>query len=430
MKATLAWIIAVALLTGAGRVQTRDGKTVEGNVTLEDGAVQVGDTKLLWDQVTRLTLQSQPAAHVETARAGASLPDDWKHQDIGAIKMPGSATCDAKGTFNLTASGWGAWGAQDSLHFAWRTLEGDGQIIAHVAKLDMTHGPVVAGVMIRQSLAPDSPMAGACLYANGQVRLPRRPAGSTREFNHADEVAQQGWVRLTRRGDRLSALRSTDGKYWQLVESQDIPMNRSVLIGVAAWATGNAWLASAQFDSVRVIPGTPGLSYFPAGDPLAAGVLLRDGNALAGNVISHDESNLHFEREGKKTTLQLEQVARLIFSPLPPENLTPTEHRGILLTNGDFIEGDAIRIAMMQVDWPRPPQLKATVRSVLFGARSFEIAKEVMSVDLNSVAPAAAAYEVRTTDGSRIRAKIVTLRNGAIEVDGRVTADITDIRRI
>src|SRR5258706_14071679 len=235
MRGTFIWITALALLTGAGRVQTRDGKAVEGDVTVEEGVVRVGDVRLPLDQIVRLTLQVKAAPHVEAAHSpGASLPDDWKHQDIGTVKTAGNTTCDAKGTFSLTASGWGAWGARDSLHFAWRTLDGDGQIIAHVAKLDATHGPVVAGVMIRQSISADAAMAGACLYPNGEVRLPRRPTGSLPAFKHADEVAQQGWVRLTRRGDRLSAFRSTDGKYWQLVESQEVPMSRNVLIGIAA----------------------------------------------------------------------------------------------------------------------------------------------------------------------------------------------------
>jgi hypothetical protein len=362
------------------------------------------------------------------------LPQDWKNQDIGAVKFAGSATCDAGGAFHLTASGWGAWGAQDSLHYAYRALEGDGQIIAHVAKLDATHGPVVAGVMIRQSLAPDAPMAGACLYPNGQVRLPHRPEISLAEFKHADEAPQQqqqGWVRLTRRGDQLRSFRSTDGKFWQLVESREVSMNRSVLIGVAAWATGNAWIGAAQLDSVRIIPGTPGLTYFPDADPLvAAGIVLRDGSAIAATVTAMDDNTVHYDRDRQSATIPVAQVARLIFSPLPPDNAAPGDHTGILLTSGDFIEGDNIAINLQRVDWPRPPQRKASVRSVLFGARAFEIAREVIAVDLAPISPSPAAYEVRTADGSLIRAKNIAIQKDGVTIDGKLTPNVTDIRKL
>jgi hypothetical protein len=432
MKTTIACcIIALTLLTGAGRVQTKDGKTVEGNVSLEDGAVRVGQIGLPWDQVTRLTLQSKAAPHTEVAANGSTLPQDWKNQDIGTVHTPGTASCDANGTFNLTASGWGAWGAQDSLHFVYRTLEGDGQIIAHIAKLDATHGPVVAGVMIRQSLAPDAPTAGACLYPNGQVRLPHRPETSLAEFKHTDEAPQlQGWIRLTRRGEQLTSFRSTDGKFWQRVETREVPMNQSVLIGVAAWTTGNAWVGAAQLDSVRIIPGAPSLSYFPDGDPLAAGIVLRDGNSIAAQVTGMDETSVEFERDSVAATLPRAQVARLVFSPLPPDNAAPGDHAGILLTGGDFIEGDGIAVNRQRVDWPRPPQLKATVRSVLFGARAFEIAREVIAIDLAPIAPAPATYEVRTADGSLIRANTITVQKNGVTIDGKLTPNVTDIRKL
>ena len=431
MKTTIAFIIALTLLTGAGRVQTKDGKTVEGDITLENGAVRIGQTSLPFDQIARLTLQSKSAPSIAAAASGATLPKDWKNQDIGAVKIAGSATCDANGTFNLNASGWGAWGAQDSLHFAYRTLDGDGQIIAHIARLDSTHGAVVAGVMIRQSLAPDSPMAGACLYPNGQVRLPHRPEISLAEFKHGDEAPQQqAWVRLTRRGEQFRSFRSTDGKFWQLVESREVSMNRSVLIGVVAWATGNAWVGAAQLDSVRIIPGTPGLSYFEGADPLAAGIVLRDGSAIAATVTAMDDTTVHYDRDGQSASIPLAQVARLVFSPLPPDNAGPSNHTGILLTNGDFIEGDGITINLQRVDWPRPPQRKATVRSVLFGARAFEIAREVIAIDLAPITPSPAAYEVHTTDGSLIRAKTVTVQKDGVTIDGKLTTSVIDIRKL
>lgn len=435
MKSTLALLIATACLLGAGRVQTRDGKTLEGDVAFDANAVVVrspaGETRVPFDQITRVTTRVPPAPQTALAAPGSALPEGWNPQDIGGVKFPGSAACDAKGAFTLTASGWGAWGAKDSLHFAGRPLKGDGQIIAHVAKLDVSRGPVVAGVMIRQSLAPDAPMAGACLYPSGEVRLPRRPAGSAKDFKPAEDLAPQTWVRLTRRGETLTAFRSTDGKFWQQVDTAKVPMDENVLVGVAAWTTGNAWSATALIDSVTVIPGPPSLTYFPGADPLGQGIVLRDGNVVVAAIVSYDPAaGVKYERDGKPGVYPAQQVARLVFSPVPPDMAAPTDKPGILLAGGDFIDGEVSAISLQPVDWPRPPQLKATVRSVLFGAKNFELAKEVIAIDLAPVAPAPAAYEVRAADGSLTRAKTVTVGPGGATVDGQPLADVLDIRKL
>jgi hypothetical protein len=436
MKPIFPLILTVALLMGAGRVQTKDGKTFEGEVTFENGAVVVrspAETRISFDRVTHVITHVRPQPKVVASSRGAKLPDGWKSQDVGRVKYPGSAACDDQGTFTLTASGWGAWGASDSLHFAYRPLKGDGQIIAHVGKLDVSRGPVVAGVMMRQSLAPDAPMVGACLYPSGEVRLPRRPAGSMKDFKPADgpQPAGAAWVRLTRRGEVVTAFGSADGKFWQQVDTHKVPMGDEVLVGVAAWTTGNAWSGSALIDSVTIIPGTPQTTYFPGADPLAQGVMFRDGNAVAGRIVSFDPATgVKYEQEGKQVSCPTEGVARLVFGPVPPEQAAPSSRPGVLLSSGDFVEGDITSVAVKPVDWPRSPQLKVSVRSVLFGVKDFEIARDVIAIDLAAIAPAPAAYEVRRVDGSLVRAKLVSLQSGGARVDGKLMTDIAEIRKL
>lgn len=433
MKFTPAMFFALSLLLGAGRVETRDGKAIEGDISFDDNAVLVhgaSDSRIAWDQVARLSMRIALPEQILTAPKDASLPANWKSQDIGNVKFPGSATCDAKGAFTINTSGWGAWGATDSFHFAYQPLEGDGQIIAHLVKLDATNGPVVAGVMIRQSLAPDSPMAGSCLYPSGEVRMPRRPISNAAQFKATEEQSPSAWVRLTRKGETVSAFRSADGKFWQQIDSRRIPMEQNVLAGVCAWTTGNAWKSSAQIDSVRIVRGTPGLTYFIGGDPLSQGIVLRDGNIIACQITGMDEKGIQYERDGKNETLPRESVARLIFSPVPPDFAASTDKTGVLLTSGDFIDGEVTGISVQPMEWPRKPQLKVSARSVLFGPRNFETAREVISVDLAPLAPASAAYEVRTPNGSLTRAKTVTAAKDALIVDGAKTTDVTQIRKL
>jgi hypothetical protein len=235
-------------------------------------------------------------------------------------------------------------------------------------------------------------------------------------------------VRLTRRGEDVTAFRSADGKYWQWVDAHHVPMGRKVLVGVAAWTTGNAWTGSAVIDSVRVVPGTPGLSYFPGGDSLMRGVVMRDGNVVVADVVSVDAMGLRYERDGQTSVVPTERVARLVFAPVPPD-FAP-DKPGILLAGGDFAEGEVAGVSVQPVEWPRKPQLKAAVRSVLFGTRTFEVAREVIAVDFAAVTPSEAKFEVRTGDGSVMRAMNVEVKGEAVMVDGKAVPDVTEVRRL
>jgi hypothetical protein len=53
-----------------------------------------------------------------------------------------------------------------------------------------------------------------------------------------------------------------------------------------------------------------------------------------------------------------------------------------------------------------------------------------MAVDLDAVTPAPAAYQVRTRDGSLVRAKTVVAGTGGIAVDGKVMADVADVLKL
>jgi hypothetical protein len=229
----------------------------------------------------------------------------------------------------------------------------------------------------------------------------------------------------------VTAFQSSDGKFWQQVDTHKVPMGDEVLVGVAAWTTGNAWKGSATIDSVTIVPGTPETTYFPGADSLARGIVLRDGNVIAGRIVSFDPAGgVKYERDGKQETRPTEEVARLVFSPVPPEQASPAGRPGVLLSSGDFAEGEITAVGMKPVDWPRPPQLKVSVRSVLFGVKDFEVARDVLAVDLAGVTPGPAAYEVRLGDGSLVRAKSVSLQAGGATVDGKVVTDVAEIRRL
>ncbi len=427
-------LLALPILLAAGVVQTRGGKTFHGELTLSDNAVLVRPAgasqaiRIGVSEIHHLLLKPVSAPRRIVSSSDSPLPVDFTSQDIGSVRRPGSATCDPNGLFTIRASGYGAWGPRDSFHLASTPMSGDGQIIARLTGVDDSHGQMVAGIMIRQNLAPDATMAGTTIYPAGEVRLSRRPQSMLPEFRNAADPGRRPWLRLTRNGDRFAAYCSADGMYWDFVDSQTIPMQDPVLIGLGAWTTSNTSLGQVQFDSILIIPGPSGATWFENGPPLIQGIVLRDGNSIAATIVSTDQNTIQYLRNGQPANLPLATVARIVFNPLPRDQQRIRGKKGLWLVNGDFIEGKLSPIQPRPPNRPREP-LQIGITSVLFGIKNFDATQKVMAAVLADVNPAPAAFEIHAADGSVRRIKDLTIRNDAILADGTTISDVIEIVR-
>ena len=186
----------------------------------------------------------------------SSLPALWDQQDVGAVGVTGSGTY-AAGTATFTVQGSGAdiIAAADAFRFVYRTMTGNGEIVARVTSLAGPHGWTKAGVMIRKSLTAGSEHATFVVSpSNGSTYQRRRTSGGNTTNTDAPGSVPL-WVRLVRSGDTFTAYRSTDGVAWALVGSDTIPMNTSVYVGLAVTSHDNTALATATFTNVTVTGG-------------------------------------------------------------------------------------------------------------------------------------------------------------------------------
>ena len=108
---------------------------------------------------------------VTSAPPPPSLPSGWSNQDIGSVAVAGSASV-SNGVFTLAGSGADIWGTADQFHFAYRTLTGNGSIVARVATLQNVDQWTKAGVMIRASLTPGSRHAMMIASVEQGARVP------------------------------------------------------------------------------------------------------------------------------------------------------------------------------------------------------------------------------------------------------------------
>jgi regulation of enolase protein 1 (concanavalin A-like superfamily) len=184
----------------------------------------------------------------------ASATGSWTNGDIGSVGRTGSASIGGT-SMVVEGSGLDIWGTSDQFHYVYQPLTGDGAIVARVASVQNTHVWVKAGVMIRETLAPESAQALMLVTPAGVKGLAfqRRVAtGGMSTSTSGGEGTPPSWVRLVRTGNTITASRSGDGVNWTTVGTDTFTMAATVYIGVAVSSHDNAVLAAATFDNVAV----------------------------------------------------------------------------------------------------------------------------------------------------------------------------------
>jgi regulation of enolase protein 1 (concanavalin A-like superfamily) len=217
-----------------------------------------------------------------------TLPAGWQSRDIGAVGPAGSAR-ESEGTFTVKGSGADVWGTADAFHYAYRTLSGNGTIVARVASIDGAAAWTKMGVMIRATTAPHSQHAFMLVSIGKGLAFQRRTvAGGISTSTSGGASTAPRWVRLQRSGNQISASVSANGTSWTVVASETIVMPQDVLAGLAASSHTSSALAAATFDNVSVTQPS---------SPLPAGWQSRDIGAV-GAAGSATESGGTFTVEG------------------------------------------------------------------------------------------------------------------------------------
>jgi len=200
---------------------------------------------------------------------------DWTEGDVANLTLwfrgrPGSVGSfieDPAGTFTMTGSGADIWTVNnveaDEFHFAYKMLNGAGSIVAKVVSMDNTNDWAKAGVMIRETLDPDSSHAMMVVTPANGVSFQRRIGTSATSISDnsttGTEVAPH-WVKIERSiSGSFTASHSTNGTTWQaLGTQQNIQMSTNVYIGLAVTAHDTALTCQAVFTNVTTTGNVTG----------------------------------------------------------------------------------------------------------------------------------------------------------------------------
>ena len=222
--------------------------------------------------------QSMPLMYNNTAgvtnseaRLTLTAPRDWTEEGVADLSLwfrgyPGSVGSFVEapaGTYALTASGADIGGTADQCHYAFKTINGAGSIIARVNSVQNTNAWAKAGVMIRETLDAGAKHAFACVTPeNGVASEGRTTVDGTSFSTNQTGITAPRWVKLERDASgNFTVSHSTNGTTWQSVENSvptNIPMASDVYIGLAVTSHDAAQACQAVFSNVTTTGNVSG----------------------------------------------------------------------------------------------------------------------------------------------------------------------------
>lgn len=219
--------------------------------------------------------QTQSVAHIIHINTASDL-GEWKSTDIGNVPIKGSASLN-NGEFKIKGSGK-LEGSNDSMQFVYKKLTGNFDFITKVESITPVDNHAFNGIMVRNSLSPDSAAVGVGIShtkayewketdpeTGKTTTLYRNPFavylfGRDRKRGEMDtlsenldslEAAQESgvqllkdiqlktgleytgsYLRLTRKGNRFTAYTSPDGSHWTQIGTKTITMNKTLYVGL------------------------------------------------------------------------------------------------------------------------------------------------------------------------------------------------------
>lgn len=121
-------------------------------------------------------------------------------------------------------------------------------------------------------------------------------------------------------------------------------------------------------------PRAPGATPKPEEGPfIPTGLLLRDGTSFAAEILGADDTQVSFRRLGAEPESMLSsRVTAVLLQPIPEKRRADLNRAttGLLLKNGDFMEGECRELQAGKV----------TMSSVLFGLRSYEAKRDARAL--------------------------------------------------
>ena len=177
----------------------------------------------------------------------AESSSDWTSFDIGAVGSQAGSSTTSGGTFTVSGAGvdFGS-----GLQFVYRSMAGDGEMVARITSFTGSSSNRRAGIMVRKGLGASEPFVSIAMSSNKVVRISRSTSGGPVESSGTQATFPQ-WLRIVRTGSLFSVYYSNDGSAWTARGTVTLPVGQTVYVGFAACSGNTGTSAAAIFDSVQ-----------------------------------------------------------------------------------------------------------------------------------------------------------------------------------
>jgi hypothetical protein len=326
--------------------------------------------------------------------------------------------------FSIKSAGGDIGKRADAFCMVHQPISADADLVARLMDVG-EEKKVGAGLMLRCGRDASAAYAGI-FYVAGDLRFFKRdrPGESSDGGSVGTKIRLPLWLRLSRRGDLVAAMSSKDGTHWDQLVSDSLPAapaaaEGSVQLGLAVCGRDEARLLGSHFDNVRLSVASTPVAAPAVPTSLKEGILLRNGTLLAGAQIAQaDDGKIRFTKADRRDALlALGDVSRVLFRELPVEALAkiPPKRSGVLLKEGDFVEGEFKGIK----------DGRLLISSVLFGLAKFDMRDKAVALIVNDPEPARAATVVRTSDGSTYMADAIAVEKDRVTLDDALAGKFT-----
>ncbi len=189
-----------------------------------------------------------------------SLPKlgEWTQSEFGAPDVVPSSSLDKSGVFTIKAGGADIFGNADSGLFINRAVDGDFELVAHVASVTKTDASSKAGLMVRETLKADARNIAIVATPSNGITQQQRARANNATVSVKSQDKLQGlpvWLKLVRKGDAITGFHSADGQSWTEVATHKLEkLPASAYVGLAISAHSSSVATTVKIDSVVVTP--------------------------------------------------------------------------------------------------------------------------------------------------------------------------------